>query len=117
MFSYQIYRILRLIRKAGSPLVYRRITSTFDPVTQIQSAAVNHDYAIKGMIMDDEYLFESHTSIAASAIQIIIDSQDLSITPLVGDNFVLNSIQYRVVGLVPGFIGETVAAYEIRGAV
>ena len=117
MFSYQVYRTLKIVQKVGAPMTYRRVTSTFNPVTQVTSAAANNDFPITGLVMSDDSDLRNNSDTAATALSIVIDAAALSISPIAGDQIILNNIAYRIIEVIPGYIGAQIVSYDLRSVV
>lgn len=104
----------RLIEQFGGPMVYSRITETFDAASgkTSQTAATFNVIGTPPAPYNQGRI--DGTVIQVADLKSLLKALNLGFTPTIGDRVNFNEMVWQVVGVRPIWSGALPAAYEIQ---
>ena len=104
----------RLIEQFGGPMVYSRITETFDATSgkTSQSAATFNVIGTPPAPYNQSRV--DGTVVQVGDLKTLLKALNLGFTPAIGDKVDFNSTVWQVVGVRPIYSGALPAAFELQ---
>lgn len=123
-FDYASKRIVAdtMIEKYGRTITIRRASAgTYDPATGTMSGSTDTDYTAKAVVMSAskgtveafDIRIQGGTLLESNLRSLIVSAENLSITPQPGDQVIMDSETWSVLGNTPLAPDGTVVMHQV----